>query len=207
VQNVEMLGETALDAARTATDGNDPGDIARCAAELSDAVIDCTTGEAEPAASDAGSLLCSIGADAEVPLPRLLAEAEALFALEFDRLVRGSEFPNLSLAHARNVLRHLGEEPRRASAIVADCGVSKQALSQQIALLAHDGLLTVHADPCDARARLLTLTPKGVDAQHLVHRLFRQIEDDWAADLGVDGLAAFRRALLTLLARRPVTGC
>ena len=103
----------------------------------------------------------------------------------------------------------LDVDRRRRAAISESEGIQarRKALSQQIALLAHDGLLTVHADPCDARARLLTLTPKGVDAQHLVHRLFRQIEDDWAADLGVDGLAAFRRALLTLLARRPATGC
>ena len=138
---------------------------------------------------------------APVPLARLLAEAEAAFAAEFDRRMRETDFATLSLAHSRNVLRHLGEGPRRASDIVGDCGVSKQALSQQIAHLQHDGYLQIEADPADARARLIGLTHKGARAQQVVRRLFIEIENDWADEFGADDLATVRRVLVALLAR------
>ena len=85
----------------------------------------------------------------------------ALAIGEFDRRIRGSEFCALSLAHSRNVLRHLGEGPMRASELVERCDVSKQAISQQIAHLAANDYVALDADPRDARARLVRLTTKG----------------------------------------------
>ncbi|MFT3860494.1 MarR family winged helix-turn-helix transcriptional regulator [Micropruina sp.] len=151
--------------------------------------------------------VCAADDAGRAPLPRLLAEAEAVFAIEFDRRMRTSEFPSLSLAHARNVLRQLGDEPRRASDIATDCGVSKQALSQQIAHLEQTGLVRIVPDPTDARARLVTLTEAGIRAQHLVRTLFVEIERDWAGEFGEDDLAALRRVLQALSGRRRVKPC
>lgn len=142
-----------------------------------------------------------------VPLPRLLAQAEAAFAADFDRRLRTSDFPTLSLAHSRNVLRHLADGPRRASAIAVECGVSKQALSQQIAHLEHSGLVATEPDPHDARARLVMLTASGVRAQQLVRRLFVDIEAEWAGEFGDDDLAALRRVLQAVLDRGRVRAC
>jgi len=136
--------------------------------------------------------------DDRIPLPALLAETVVRFAGEFDHRLADSEFPALSLAHSRNVLRHLGSGPRRASSLVDDAGVSKQALSQQIAYLEANGFLVSEPDPCDARARLLTLTDKGVRAQRLVRRFFVEIEHDWAYRLGSTELETLRRTLTTL---------
>ena len=134
-----------------------------------------------------------------VPLVALLRRAEDSFVTEFDRRVGESEFCALSLAHSRNVLRHLGAGPLRASQVVEACGVSKQAVSQQIAHLERNGYLAVAPDPSDQRARILSLTPKGVRAQCLVVRLFREIEDDWAEEIGHADAEAVRRGLTTLL--------
>lgn len=204
MDSVETTGTHAPDAAEStntcATDASDSS--GNCAAEgVAGQGLDTPDGSKTVAPGNLD------GQEAGLLLPRLLAEAEALFAAEFDHRLRTSEFASVSLAHARNVLRHLGQEPRRASAIVADCGVSKQALSQQIALLEHDGLLTVQPDPADARARLLTLSTRGVRAQQLVGRLFHEIEDEWATEIGADDLAALRRVLGALAARRRTRAC
>lgn len=137
--------------------------------------------------------------DVRIPLPALLGETVARFASEFDRRLAGSEFPDLSLAHSRNVLRHLGAGPRRASSLVAASGVTKQALSQQIAHLDANGFLSAEPDPSDHRARLLTLTDKGVRAQALVWRYFIEIEESWGETLGCDEMASLRRVLTALV--------
>ncbi|MBK8448221.1 MAG: winged helix-turn-helix transcriptional regulator [Micropruina sp.] len=164
--------------------------------------------EAQEACNDAAADSCAAAescaddtAGARVPLPRLLAEAEAAFAAEFDKRMRRGEFATLSLAHSRNVLRHLGDGPLRARDIVGDCGVSKQALSQQIAHLEQGGYVAIEPDPADARARLVTLTEKGARAQQIIRRLFIDIENDWAAEFGADDLATVRRVLVALLTR------
>ena len=145
---------------------------------------------------------CDDDPDVRVPLPALLAEGAVVFARDFDAKLATSEFPTLSLAHSRNVLRHLAHGPCRASTIAAQGCVSKQALSQQIAHLEADGFLQVEPDPADARARLVRLTDKGERAQRLVHRLFVEIEADWTKSLGPDDMEGLRRVLTAALGRR-----
>lgn len=132
-----------------------------------------------------------------VPLVALLGQAEAVYEREFDRRVAEAGFPALSLAHARNVLRHLAEGPARASQLVDRCGVSKQAVSQQVAHLERAGYLSVSPDPTDQRARVVALTEQGRRAQCVVVRLFAEIETDWAATHG--DLADVRRVLTAVI--------
>jgi DNA-binding MarR family transcriptional regulator len=136
--------------------------------------------------------------DHKVPLPALLGRAERAFNTEFDRRIAVSEFTTLSLAHSRNILRHLGSGPIRASQITSLCEVSKQAVSQQIVHLERNGYLTVSPDPVDHRARILTLTDKGMRAQRLVKRLFVEIETEWVEAMGPDGVP-LRPSLTRLL--------
>ena len=67
---------------------------------------------------------------ASPPVAVLLGAAKDAFAAEFDARIRAGSMSALSLAHAHNVLRHLGNGPLRASAITDRCGVTKQAVSQ-----------------------------------------------------------------------------
>lgn len=138
-----------------------------------------------------------------VPLVALLGRGEAAFVAEFDRRVRETTFCALSLAHSRNVLRHLSAGPMRASQIVAVGDVSKQAISQQLAHLEANGYVAIEPDPCDQRARIVSLTAKGRDAQVLVRELFGQIERDWEALIGEGEAASLRRILGILLDRVP----
>lgn len=142
-----------------------------------------------------------------MPLPALLTLAASRISAEFDRRLHDLGCEALSVAAARTVLRHLGPQPRRASTMVSDCGISKQALSQQIAQLESGGLITIEPDPSDARARLLSLTPAGVEAQRSVLRLFDQIEADWTAELGSADLEGTRRVLTALAGRGRPARC
>jgi DNA-binding MarR family transcriptional regulator len=153
----------------------------------------------ESAAPLGGSCAPALG-ESRVPLVALLGRLEAAFVAEFDARLRDSDFDGLSLAHSRNVLRHLGAGPRRASQIVAVSDVSKQAISQQIAHLERRGYLRTEPDPNDSRARTLQLTDKGRDAQAYVKDSFVRIEQDWARLLPADtDLAALRAALAALV--------
>ena len=142
-----------------------------------------------------------------MPLVALLGRSEAAFIAEFDRRIRESAFCALSLAHSRNVLRHLADGPLRASRIVERCDVSKQAISQQITHLEANGYVRVEVDPDDHRARVISLTDKGARAQEVVRGLFDEIEHDWAQALGEDDLAALRRILAKSLEVIPGGSC
>lgn len=144
------------------------------------------------------------GPSGEPPLIALLGAAKDAFALEFDRRLRATDLDGVTLAHSRNILRHILHGPTRASALVDACGVSKQAVSQQIAQLQAGGYVTVEPDPSDQRARVLTLTDRGLEAQRTVHALFEAIEQDWSRDLGPEDVAALRRVLQAAIDRQ---GC
>ncbi|HHV22029.1 MAG TPA: winged helix-turn-helix transcriptional regulator [Propionibacterium sp.] len=132
------------------------------------------------------------------PLVSLIARVKDEFEASFARRLKDSEFGTLSLAHASNVLRHLDEGPHQASKIVGVCGVSKQAVSQQITHLQRNGYLTVRPHPTDHRARLLETTDKGVRARAFVEQTFAEIEADWVARLGPEDGPELRRLLTTL---------
>lgn len=138
---------------------------------------------------------------ATLPLVSMLSRLEAAYLAEFDRRLRSSEFCSLSLAHSRNVLRHLGHGPQRASQLVEVSGVTKQAISQQIAQLERGELVRTEPDPADQRARLVVLTERGERALELVGRTFLEIEEDWGRQLGPGELAALREGLGALLDR------
>lgn len=140
-------------------------------------------------------------APARLPLVALLSRLESAFVAEFDRRLSASEFGSLSMAHARNVLRHLADGPLRHGRLGELAGVSKQAISQQVAHLERAGLVAVTCDPVDQRGRVVALTERGLRAQCLVTRTFAEIEQDWDALLGPDEVPTARRCLAELLER------
>lgn len=67
-----------------------------------------------------------------LPLAALLGRVQGRYVAEFEQRLADAGYPDLSLAHGANVLRHLGtDDAVRLSALVARAGVSKQAVSQQ----------------------------------------------------------------------------
>lgn len=129
------------------------------------------------------------------PLSVLLGRAEALFLAEFEQRLVDSEFGDVSLSHSANVLRFLDAGPRRASQFIGSCGVSKQAVSQQISQLEKRGYIVAVPDPDDHRARLLALTERGAAAEAFVREVFADVEKSWSERLGLRDAASLRRIL------------
>lgn len=138
---------------------------------------------------------------ATLPLIALLGHAHDALEATFNARLRAAGYADLSLAHSRNVLRHLdGAECRRASQLVERSGVSKQALSLQIAQLERAGYVETSADPHDRRARQVLLTPRGVEAQRVVRRLLGELDAAWRERWGQGSWDAVRERLFEVLA-------
>ena len=122
-----------------------------------------------------------------------------MFLAEFEARIEESDFADMSLAQSANVLRFLQSGPQRASQFVGACGVSKQAVSQQIAQLEKRGYIEATPDPQDQRARILALTARGEAAQKRVHQIFEEVEASWAQRLGATDSVHLRRILEELV--------
>ena len=138
---------------------------------------------------------------ASMPLIVLLGHAHDALEAELDaRLREEADLPGLSLAHSRNILRHLdATECSRASQLVERSGISKQALSLQIAQLEKAGYVSTGEDPNDRRARRVVLTPLGVHAQQTVRRVLHELDAEWQHRWGGDGWEAVRERLSAII--------
>ena len=92
---------------------------------------------------------------------------------------------------------------RHASDLAETLGVSRQAVAQVVTRLELDGYLTRIADPGDARAKLVCLTPRGRAALRTMRATALAVEDEWRQRLGAARLAGFRDTLITLLSDVP----
>lgn len=139
-----------------------------------------------------------------LPLVALLGHAHDALERDFDARLRQTEFADLSLAHSRNVLRHLSHDDCcRASQLAERSGISKQALSLQIAQLERAGYVVVQADPSDRRARHVALTARGRSAQRAVGRVLREVDAQWRRTWGEDTWQLLRARLHEIIP----TGC
>lgn len=134
------------------------------------------------------------------PILALLGACSRGFAAEFADRLSSTPYNDLTLAHSTNVLRWLHGGPLTSTAIVQRSGVTKQAVSQQVAHLVDQGYVELVRHPDDGRSRLVRLTRRGRNAQRTVHRLFGEIERDWRSEVSegawdhmVAGLSHFAR--------------
>ncbi|WP_232547323.1 MarR family winged helix-turn-helix transcriptional regulator [Propioniciclava soli] len=138
-----------------------------------------------------------------LPLVALLGQAHDALEAAFDERLGASPFSDLSLAHSRNVLRHVGRggcaRPRQVAEL---SGVSKQAVSLQIAHLERAGYLRTLPDPSDGRARVLELTARGRSAQRWVLRTMRELDALWRDRWGEDVWSEVRGRLREVVAER-----
>lgn len=134
-------------------------------------------------------------ATGRVPLSALLSQLLAVFTAEWEREMAEAGFGDLSLATGSNVLRFLGAEGLRIGAIAQLAGVSKQAISQQVAYLERQGYVRIDPDPHDSRAKVVSLTERGLATREVARPLFGELERRWAARYGAEEVARLRQAL------------
>jgi DNA-binding MarR family transcriptional regulator len=90
------------------------------------------------------------------------------------------------------------EHGSRLTELAERSGLTKQAIGEAVTELERLGYLTRVPDPEDRRAKIITLTERGLDACLKGRRLFAEIEREWAEELGEDLVGALREAAVRI---------
>jgi DNA-binding transcriptional ArsR family regulator len=80
----------------------------------------------------------------------------------------------------REIVRLLGERPRRAGELAATAGASAPAMSRHLRLLLEAGIVQDERVPDDARVRVFRLRPDSLVA---VQAFLDQVQADWTVQL------------------------
>jgi DNA-binding MarR family transcriptional regulator len=129
------------------------------------------------------------------PLPALLDEVKNWIVDEMHSRAAEAGYGDLRPSHGcvfRFVDRTIGS---RLTELAEQAGLTKQAVGEAVADLEARGYVERVPDPADGRAKIIRLTPRGLDACRTAERLFAEIEAEWAERVGEVRLAALREAL------------
>jgi DNA-binding MarR family transcriptional regulator len=105
-------------------------------------------------------------------------------------------FTELRVPHMA-VFQYPGPDGARPGVLAERAGISKQAMNQVLRSLEAAGYLERSDAPDHGRARIVRLTKRGAMAYSKIHDILRDVERQWAAELGA---RAFKD-LKTLLTR------
>jgi DNA-binding MarR family transcriptional regulator len=108
-----------------------------------------------------------------------------------------SGFGDITPAQAKLAAR-IGEHGTRLTELAEQAQVTKQTAGALVDQLVESGYVERVADPRDARARLVTLAPRGRDVQAKARVMERRIEREWRAHLGAERMEQLRSALVDL---------
>jgi DNA-binding MarR family transcriptional regulator len=97
------------------------------------------------------------------------------------------------------LLANLDTADTTISALARRCGVTRQAASQQLALLSQRGYVSREPDPADSRAILVRRTAKGQALMRDALEIVAEIEAEYAGILGAGRLAALKELLTDLV--------
>jgi DNA-binding MarR family transcriptional regulator len=125
----------------------------------------------------------------------LLARRDFLSRLSMKLLDKGGA----SLVHsASGLLPFIDLQGTRSTELARRLGVSKQAVAKAVKDLENEGLLTRATDTADGRAFLVLFTDKGVEFLLEVHKAITQIEREYDALVGREGMEAVRAGLAAI---------
>ena len=100
------------------------------------------------------------------------------------------------------------ENGSRLTDLAERASLTKQAVGEAVAELEELGYAERLPDPTDKRAKIIKLTPLGVEACLTGRALFAEIEREWADEIGEDLVAGLREAAerIAALEREAVAG-
>jgi len=119
------------------------------------------------------------------------AEARVMDALA------GAGADDITLAQSR-LLQRMSKTGIRLKDLAEQAGVTKQTAGALVDQLERSGYVRRVPDPSDARARLVTLSDKGVALCEAASTELAKIEDDWRTHLGEESYAQMRASLIAL---------
>lgn len=134
----------------------------------------------------------------ETHIGRLLLRAQRAFSLRSIHKLRKMGHTGLSLAHT-NLLAHLDMEGTRITVLAERIGVTKQAVGQLVLELEQKGYIGRSVDPTDRRAAIITFTVAGWQFLLDADQIKREIEAEYTAILGPEGMQNLRALLTNLI--------
>jgi DNA-binding MarR family transcriptional regulator len=114
----------------------------------------------------------------------------------FDGLSRQG-FEDITVARGR-IFQRISPEGSRLTDLAEQAQVTKQAASGLVDELERAGYVTRIPDPHDARARLITMSPRGAAAVEAAAAIVAEVEDEWLRHLGPRRVTQLRRILQDL---------
>lgn len=123
-----------------------------------------------------------------------LVEAIYWFDESLQEQLRQKGWAQISRAQSM-ILANLANGETRPSRIAQKLGISRQALSQALSEMVERGMVVLHEDPEDKRARIISFSPEMEpmcqDAIEILTRLENMLEERW----GRTRMKALREAL------------
>jgi DNA-binding MarR family transcriptional regulator len=131
----------------------------------------------------------------DVTLAALLDVAAHAVLAEFRVELEGAGYAEIRPTHGC-VFRFIrGGEGIRLTELAAFASMTKQSVGEIVDDLVALGYVERIPDPADRRAKLIRLTPKGVQAREVGSGLFERIEESWAERYGTERVAELRQLL------------
>jgi len=130
----------------------------------------------------------------EQHIGRLLLNAHRNYSLQALTKLRERGHEGLSLAHT-NLLAHLDLEGTRLTTLAERMGVTKQAIGNLVGELEAKSYVRREVDPHDRRAAVITYTAAGWGFLQDAHVVKREIEAEYIAVLGEQGMQELRQLL------------
>ena len=134
---------------------------------------------------------------------RLLYECYALYNEALLKSLQPSEFSGVRNTHL-NLLRHLDAEGTRMSDLASRAHLTKAAITSLVRACKDLDLVTVGQSTGDARARVVSFSPRGLDLMRQIQKILLTIERRLATRLDGDAYSQLRAALLSLSSLRDV---
>ncbi len=103
-------------------------------------------------------------------------------------------FDDITLARSR-ICQRIGRDGIRLTDLAEQAQVTKQAASGLVDELEQAGYVTRVPDPSDARARLITIAPRGAAAVEAAAGTIAAVEAEWVQHLGHRRIAQLRHIL------------
>ncbi len=131
-----------------------------------------------------------------------------LFAIAYRQLIDGlhDRLRALGWTDVREsfgfVLLAARDQPTSITELSGLMGVTKQAASKLVDLMASCGYVSRGADPHDGRSRPVALTGRGRELLVAVEQVYAELEARWAEVIGPEQVDGMRRDLLRVLSGR-----
>jgi DNA-binding MarR family transcriptional regulator len=128
------------------------------------------------------------------PIPALLNEVKVAAVRKLFERLQQEGFEHVREGHGC-VFGFIDiENGSRLTEMAERAGLTKQAVGEAATELERLGYAERLPDPTDKRAKIIKLTPSGVEACLTGRRIFAEIEREWAEEFGEDLIAQFREA-------------